>query len=315
MSEDSLDLLDDALLPEGHKSGFVAIVGAPNVGKSTLVNALLNQKIAIVSPRPQTTRTRQLGILTTDAYQIVFVDLPGLIQRARHALDEVMVQTVAESAEAADLLVWLVDGTQPPSAADQTAAALLKTLATQMPVVLAINKLDAMTAAQTATHPALYTALLPDAPWLAFSAATRAGLDELLQMILDRLPVGPRFYPPEQITETFVRTIAAEMVREQLLLQLDEEVPHAAAVEVEEYKEREEGKLYIRAVIHVERDTHKKIVIGEGGRRVRQIGAAARTEIEQLVEAPVYLELFVRVTPRWRQDRRLIERLGYATSG
>jgi GTP-binding protein Era len=308
------DALDETLLPEGHKSGFVAIVGSPNVGKSTLMNALLNQKIAIVGPRPQTTRTRQLGIMTTENYQIVFVDLPGFVHKARHELDTVMVGTVTENAESADLIIWLVDGTQRPTEADQAVANLLHAHAGKMPVIVAINKIDVMSAEQVATHPQMYTSLLPDAAWLVFSGGSGAGVGELLTMIIERLPEGPRFYPEDQITETFVRTIAAEMVREQLLIQLDEEVPHAAAVEVEEYKERENGMIYVRATIHVERDSHKKIVIGQGGRQVRQIGMAARKEIEKLVEAPVYLELFVRVTPKWRQNRHMLEQLGYARS-
>lgn len=308
--EPILDLDQD--VPEGHRSGFVAIVGAPNAGKSTLVNALLDQKIAIVSPRPQTTRSRQLGILTTENYQIIFVDTPGLIKKAMHTLDEAMVETVIESMDGADAILWMVDTTRLPSAADKELARLLVPLSKRIPIILAMNKVDAMTMEQVATNHIAYLQLLPDVKWIVFSAETRAGLDELRQMLVDAVPEGPRFYPEEQITDAYVRTIAGEMVREQILLQMREELPHAVAVEVDEFKERDNGTIYIMAMVFVERDAHKRMIIGKDGATIKRLGKAARREIEKLVDTSVYLELRVKVIPKWRRNRKLLERFGYS---
>lgn len=312
MTDDLTPSLLDLELPPGHKAGFVAIVGAPNAGKSTLLNALLKQKIAIVSPRPQTTRMRQLGIITQPDHQIIFVDTPGLIKKALHQLDEALIATVVESVEGADVILWLVDGTQLPTESDQALAELLRPLSRRLPIVLAVNKVDSMTAAQVDAHHRAYRDLLPDAPFIVFSALTGAGVDELYAMIVAALPEGPRFYSADTVTDTYVRVIAAEMVREQLLLQLRDEVPHALAVQVDEFKERENGVIYIHATIYVERDSQKAIVIGRRGDMVRQIGSDARKEIEKLVEAPVFLELRVKVAPKWRRDPKQIEGFGYS---
>lgn len=298
-------------IPEGHRSGFVAVVGAPNAGKSTLVNALLDQKIAIVSPRPQTTRSRQLGILTTETYQIIFVDTPGLIKKAMHTLDEVMVETVVESMDGADAILWMVDATKRPSAADKELARLLNPLSKRLPIILAMNKVDEMTMEQVATNHIAYRNLLADAQWIVFSAKTRAGLDELRDMIIAAIPEGPRFYSSDQITDAYVRTIAGEMVREQILLQMRDELPHSVAVEVDEFKERDNGTVYVMAMIFVERDAHKRMVIGKNGTQIKRLGASARSEIEKLVDAKVFLELRVKVIPKWRRNRKLVERFGY----
>ncbi len=300
-------------LPETHQSGFVAVVGAPNAGKSTLMNALLDQKIAIVSPRPQTTRTRQLGILTTKEYQIVFVDTPGLIKKAMHTLDEAMIDTVMEAIDGADAVLWVVDGTNRPNASDHELSNLLKRLGERVPLILAINKIDDMSAEQVSSHSAAYRQLLPDGQWIVFSALTRAGLEELRGMIIAALPQGPRFYPPDQVTDSWVRVISAELVREQLLLQLRDEIPHALAVKVDEFKERENGVIYIHATIFVERDSQKRIVIGKNGAQIKKLGASARREIEKLVDTRVFLELRVKVAEKWRRNRQMIERFGYTS--
>ena len=307
-----MKLLTDEILPDDHKSGFVAVVGAPNAGKSTLVNALLKQKIAIVSPRPQTTRTRQLGIITEDSHQIIFVDTPGLIKKAMHALDNIMIETVIESMDGADMVLWMVDGTQLPTGSDRELSRLLQPLSERLPVILAINKIDLMTMEQVAAHHVAYRDLLPEARWLVFSAETGAGLPELYQMIIDALPEGPRFYPADQVTDAFMRKISAEMVREQILLQMHEEIPHTVAVEVTEFKERKNGLIYIHAIIYVERDSHKRIIIGKNGKQIRELGAKARPQIETLVNSKVFLELRVKVAPKWRRNRRMIEKFGYA---
>lgn len=299
----------DEPVPEGHKSGFVALVGRPNVGKSTLLNALLQQKIAIVTPRPQTTRTRQLGILTAPTYQIIFVDTPGLI-KPRHKLDEAMMETAQAALSDADVILWLVDASEPPGPADRIIAEQLRGWR-EAKVILALNKNDLLPPEKVAMAVDTYRALLPDALWLLLSALKGQGCEELRQMLVDALPGGPRYYPAEQVTETYVREIAAELIREQLFLQLREEVPYGSVVRVEEFKEREDGSAYINAVIYLERDSHKRIVIGHKGEQLRQIGAAARIEIEKLIEGKVFLELWVKVEPRWRQNERALKRFGY----
>ena len=308
-----MDILEQPEEPEGHKSGFVALVGRPNVGKSTLMNALLRQKVAIVTPRPQTTRTRQLGIITEPDYQMIFVDTPGLIQSPRHKLDEFMVSAAMEMLQDADVVLWLVDGAFEPGPEDEAIAEQLRELAPENRVILAMNKLDLVPAEQVMPRAESYRALVPNAPWIMFSALTGAGLGELLDMLIEALPEGPRYYPAEQVTDVFLRDIAAEMIREQIMLQLREEVPYGAAVQVEQFKEREDGTTYISANIFVERDSHKRIIIGSKGSQLREIGTAAREEIEKLVEGKVFLDLWVKVEPQWRRDENALRRFGYSS--
>ncbi|HSH01911.1 MAG TPA: GTPase Era [Anaerolineae bacterium] len=298
-------------LPDDHKSGFVAVVGRPNVGKSTLMNAFLQQKLAIVTPRPQTTRTRQLGIITKDDHQIIFMDTPGLM-KPRHKLDEFMVETAVEALDDADIILWLVDASEPVGPGDQDIATQLKALDKNKPIILAINKIDTLNFDEVIPTTEAYRALLPEAKWLVFSAQANRGTDELYELLLDHLPLGPRYYPADQITDTYIRDIAAEMIREQLLLQLNDEIPYGTAVTVTEFKERENGVIYINATIYVERDNHKKIVIGHKGKKLRQLGAAARQEIEELVNTRVYLELWVKAAPKWRRKEDALRRFGYA---
>lgn len=296
--------------PDGHRSGFVALVGRPNVGKSTLMNAFMRQKIAAVSHRPQTTRTRQLGIITAPDYQIVFVDTPGIITQPRHELDSYMVQTALETLDDADVILWLLDLTERPGENDQLIAERLAGLRSSQ-VILGLNKMDAVSAADMLVRTEAYTALLPGAEWHHLSATTGEGVAELLARLVAALPEGPRYYPEEQITDIFVRNIAAELIREQLMLQLREEVPYGTAVQVRDFKERDNGTVYISADIFVERDSHKSIIIGAGGAQLKQLGAAAREQIEQLVGAKVFLELWVKVEPNWRRDPQLLRQFGY----
>ncbi len=301
--------IDEFEIPEGFRSGFVAVMGRPNVGKSTLMNAFLQDKIAIVTPRPQTTRTRQLGILTTDSYQIVFIDTPGLI-KPRHKLDEYMVEAATGSLEDADVILYLVDVSQPVGAGDKIIAGQLQA-AQNTPIILGMNKADLLKPDQVMPQTEAYRALLPEAPWILFSATQGNGRDELLQMIVERLPEGPPFYPPDQVTDAYVRDMAAEFIREQIMLQLREEVPYGTAVQILEFKERENGATYISANIFVERDTHKRIIIGRKGEQLKKIGAAARKELEQLTGGKVYLDLWVKVLPKWRRNEKALRRLGY----
>lgn len=295
---------------EGHRSGFVAVIGRPNVGKSTLINGLLQEKINIVSPRPQTTRSRQLGILTTADYQIIFMDTPGLMQ-PRHKLDEFMVETAVDSLNEADVVLFLVDGSEPVGPGDQAIAEQLHGLDDSSTVILAINKSDVTAPENVMPHTEAYRALLPNATWIFFSARTGNGRNELLDLIVQALPEGPRYYPADQVTDIYLRDMAAEFIREQVMLQLRDEIPYSVAVQVEQFKERDNGTTYIGANIIVERDNHKAIVIGAKGSQLRQIGAAARKELEELLEGKVFLELWVKVEPKWRHNEQALKRLGY----
>lgn len=302
--------IEDELLPEGHRSGLVAVIGRPNVGKSTLINALLKQKIAIVSPRPQTTRTRQLGIITQPDYQIVFVDTPGLV-KPRHKLDEFMVGVADESLHDAEIVLWMVDASEEPGPGDRKIAETLQTLPRESSVILAMNKSDLLAPHEVVKRTESYQSLLPTANWILISALEGNGLQALVALLLEELPEGPRFYPMDQTTDAFIRDIAAELIREQVFLQMRDEIPYGALVKVEEFKERDNGVTYIQATIYVERKNHKKMLIGKKGAQLRQIGSAARKEIEVLIEGKAYLELWVKVEPQWRHNEQTLKRFGY----
>jgi GTP-binding protein Era len=298
--------------PEGHRSGFVALVGRPNVGKSTLMNAFMRQKIAAVTHRPQTTRTRQLGIITEPGYQMIFIDTPGIIRDPRHPLDEFMVRSALETLDDADVVLWLVDMSQSPGDGDRRIAELLAE--GDRRVILALNKVDLVSPAEALQRTEAYVALLRSAGWLHLSALTGDGVSELLERLVAALPEGPRYYPADQITDIFERNIAAELIREQLMLQLHDEIPYGTAVRVRDFKERPNGTTYISADIFVERSGHKSIVIGKGGAQLKALGAAAREQIEQLINGKVYLELWVKVEPNWRRDEKLLRQFGYSAN-
>jgi len=312
-SEEYLDLatLEEDTIPDDHKSGFIAVIGRPNVGKSTLMNAMLQQKVAIVTPRPQTTRVRQLGILTKPNYQMVFVDTPGIMQ-PRHKLDEFMLEAALESLVDADIVLWLVDASEPPGAGDREIASRLREVAGKSDIILAMNKNDLLAPDEVMPRVEAYRALLPETDnWILFSATEGQGVDTLLEMLEERLPQGPRYYPVEQITDTYTRDLAAELVREQILLQIRDEIPHGTAVQVQEFKERDNGVIYISATVFVEREAHKKIIIGSKGSQLREIGAEARKEIERMLGTRVYLDLWVKVARRWRRSENALKRFGY----
>ena len=301
---------EEAELPSDHRSGFVAVVGRPNVGKSTLMNAYLGQKIAIVSEKPQTTRNRLLGILTRDDAQVIFVDTPG-IHAPLHKLGEVMVETAVRAIPDADVVLFMVDASVPPTGEDTLVADAIRERGTDAPVVMALNKIDLLPSSES-PYAEAYLALLQPAAWLPVSATRGDHRDELLNLIIAHLPPGPRYYPEEQVTDQQTRFIAAELVREAALRRLRQEVPHALAVVVDEFKRRNENMTYIGATIFVERDSHKGIVIGQGGRTLKAIGRMARVEIERLVDTRVFLELWVKVRPKWRKKEDELRRLGYA---
>ena len=292
------------------RSGFIAILGKPNVGKSTLVNALLGQKIAAVSPRPQTARRRQLGILTLPEAQLVFVDTPG-VHKPRHKLGQFFNQEAEEALDGVDVVLFLVDASMEPDDEDKQAAGLLWGLRRRPAMVLGLNKVDKVPAQALEAVQAMYQALAPDVQALAFSAATHKGLTELKEALTARLPVRPAEYPEEQITDLYEREIAVELIREAALVFLQQEVPHALAVRLDEFSERENGNAYIAATLLVEHDSQKGIVIGEGAAMLRKIGSAARKEIESMSGRKVFLELRVKVDKGWRDDENALRRLGY----
>lgn len=314
-AEEYLDLvsIEEEELPEDHRSGFVAVVGRPNVGKSTVMNAFLQQKVAIVTPRPQTTRTRQLGIITATDYQMIFVDTPGIMQ-PKHKLDEFMLSSAMEALLDADVILWLVDSSHRPGPGDRRIAERLRQVVDETPVILAMNKSDLLDAHQVLPRSEAYREIFPEASqWILFSATEGNGRDALFEMLLEALPEGPRYYPADQVTDLYMRDIAAEMIREQVLLQIREEIPHGVAVQVEEFKERDSGVIYINATVYVEREAHKKIIIGSKGSQLKQIGAAARKEIERMLGTRIYLDLWVKEAPKWRSDESALRRFGYAS--
>ena len=300
--------------PEGHKSGFVAVIGRPNVGKSTLMNRIVGQKVAIVSPKPQTTRSRILGILTHQDVQVIFVDTPG-IHRPHHKLGQAMVATATRAVPDADVVLFVADVSALPTDEDRLIAELIPQH-TQAPVILVLNKMDLLPPEKVQPHTEAYWALVPyHREWMMTIATQGVNLDELLALIVGALPEGPRYYPGDQVTDQTEREIAAELIREQVLRHTYEEVPHAVAVVVEAFEERESGAVYVAANVFVERESHKGIIIGRRGQMLRQIGAAARQEIERMTGGPVYLDLWVKVRKGWRRDEQALRRLGYDVSG
>ncbi len=293
---------EPAAAPAGQpRAGMVAVVGRPNAGKSTLLNRVVGEKLAITSPKPQSTRDRVVGIRTSGDTQMVFVDTPGLLE-PRYALHEAMRASALEALRDADVVVYLADAQEGVPVPLEEAARL--TAPPRAPVLTALNKVDLLD--DSAVERLL--AERPDA--FAVSAGTGQGVDELLARVAERLPRSPFLYPEDEISTQSMRFFVAELVRETALEQLGDEVPYSIACEVEEYREAAQP-VYIRAVLYVERDSQKGIVIGARGSRLREIGRVARVKVEALVGAPVYLDLWVKVLPNWRRDARALRRFGY----
>lgn len=308
-TEEPAPLLLDETLPEGHRSGFVALAGRPNVGKSTLLNRYVGEKVAIVSSKPQTTRNRLLGILTRPDAQVIFVDMPGLHQ-PRHLLGEYMMDQASSALLDADLVLFMVDVSVPPTPEDELAAQFLRERTTS-PVILVMNKGDLLDLRWREERVEAYRRLGDFQEGFIISALTGDGCSELLDRVVELLPEGPRYFPPDQISDQNDRFVVGELIREQVLHHTWQEVPHGVAVVVEQFKERPDGKTYIEAIVYVEKESHKGIVIGQGGQMLKRIGRDARLAIEEFLEAPVYLDLWVKVRKNWRKREPELRRLGY----
>ncbi len=294
--------------PPGHKSGFVAVVGKPNVGKSTLVNDYVGEKIAIVSPKPQTTRRVIRGILTRPDAQIIFVDTPG-IHKPVHRLGQVMVESATTVLNEVDVVVFVVDGSRMPSAEDKQIGELLNSHV-RAPVLLALNKMDMLKPLNIQAVTEAYWSIVKHDDWMRISATRKDNLDKLLGQILARLPEGPELFPPDQVTDQPLQVIASELIREQVLLNTRQEVPHSVAVAIDEWQDRKPDLTHIGATIYVERESQKAIVIGAGGSMLKKIGQNARQEIEGWVGHQIFLELWVKVWDKWRERDSSLRELG-----
>lgn len=293
----------------GFHSGFIALAGAPNAGKSTLLNRLLGTKLSITSPRPQTTRNRILGIVHRKAAQLVFIDTPG-IHPARRALNVRIVEAALAALAEVDLVLLIIDALRPD---EKSETFLLAQLATsRKPVVLAVNKMDAVDAGRMARILERWSQRFDFAHIIPISALHGRQVEDLVAVLEAMLPEGPPFYDEDMLTDQAERFLAAEIVREKVFRLTGEEIPYAAAVTVDVFDETRRGQMVrITATIHVERDSQKGIVIGRGGRKLKEIGQAAREDIERLLGTRAYLELFVRVQKNWTRDTRALRKFGY----
>ena len=291
-----------------HKSGFAAVIGRPNVGKSTLINALIGQKIAIMSDKPQTTRSRILCILTEEDAQVIFLDTPG-VHKPKHKLGDYMAKATEGALHGVDVVVFVVDVTEKMGAGEQY---ILKQLANvRVPVLLAVNKVDCIPRQQSLPIIESYAKVYDFAGIVPISAREGENLEGLLAEIKKHLPEGPQYYPADMVTDQPERLIVAELVREKVLALTRDEIPHAVAVDIEEMTTRQKGDVYIRAVIYVERESQKGIVIGAKGALLRTIGAQARADVETLLGAKVYLDLWVKTRKDWRNRANALREFGF----
>jgi len=293
---------------ETTKSGFVTLVGRPNVGKSTLMNHLIGQKIAITSNKPQTTRNRIHTVYTDERGQIVFVDTPG-IHQAKNKLGEFMVNAAMKTFSEVDVILWLVEPSDYIGAGDQNIAKELKRV--KCPVILIINKTDTVPKEKIGAVIKAYRELMDFTDVIAVSALRSVNMDQVIDAIMRCLPYGPMFYDEDTVTDQPMRQICAEMVREKALRLLADEIPHGIAVTIEKMTERDDGLFDIEANIVCERETHKQIIIGKGGSMIKKIGSTARFDMEKMLEARVNLKLWVKVRKEWRDNELYLKNYGY----
>ena len=292
-----------------YKSGFVALIGRPNVGKSTLMNKIIGQKIAITSNKPQTTRNKIQTVYTCDQGQIIFLDTPG-IHKAKNKLGEYMVNVAEKTLKEVDVILWLVEPSKFIGAGEQHIAEQLKDI--NVPVILVINKIDTVKKEEILVFIDAYRKILDFAEIIPASALRDKNADEIVESIFKYLPQGPQYYDEDTVTDQPMRQIVAEIIREKALHALNEEIPHGIAVTIEKMKERKNGKITdIEATIICERDSHKGIIIGKQGSMLKKIGSNARYEIEQMLEMKVNLQLWVKVRKEWRDSDLLLKNYGY----
>lgn len=292
-----------------YKSGYAVIIGRPNVGKSTLMNHLIGQKIAITSNRPQTTRNRIETVLTTEEGQIIFLDTPGMIRKADNKLGEYLIDVSDKTLGDADVILWLVEPSSYIGHGDRDIAEKLKKQ--KKPVILIINKIDTIDKKKAPEILEAWEKVLAFDDIIVVSALRGLNVEEVIRAILKRLPEGPQYYDEEVVTDQNMRQLAAEIIREKALRALNEEVPHGIAVQIDSYKERSEDLTAIEASIICERDSHKGIIIGKGGSMLKKIGTAARRDIEEMTGTKVFLKLFVKVRRNWRDNEKDVRSFGY----
>lgn len=302
--------LAEGTRPEGvaHRSGFVAIVGRPNVGKSTLLNQFLGEKIAIVSPKPQTTRNRITGIRTTPGCQIVFLDTPG-IHRAHSLMNRRMVEVALKTLREVEVALWLLDAREGTRREDEDIARTLKE--SRATTLILLNKMDLISRGKLLPLMERCSVLLPEREIIPISALKGENVSLVLEQIEKFLPAGPRYYPEGEVTDQTERFVASEIIREKIFLLTREEIPYGTAVSIDEFAEKEEKNLVvIKATIHVEREAHRPILIGKKGAMLKEIGIQARGELESLLGCKLFLELFVKVQRGWTQDPHALTELG-----
>lgn len=289
-----------------HRSGFVNIIGSPNVGKSTLMNALVGEKLSIITSKAQTTRHRIMGIVNGEDFQIVYSDTPGILKPA-YKLQSAMMKFVESALEDADVILYITDTVETPNKNEEFLNRLKQMGA---PIILAINKVDLSDQEKVAALVAQWAKILPEAKILPISALHKFNTEALITMVSEQLPEGPEFFPKDTLTDKTLRFFASEIIREKILTAYQKEIPYSVEVDIEEYKE--ETRIdRIRAVIYVDRESQKSIVIGHQGKMLKKVGTEARLDLEKFLEKKVFLELFVKVDPNWRNDDKKLKRFGY----